>query len=239
VVKSVQELSDISPIGVAHDEPTGLVCLHGLAASGHWWRRSVGHLERLGPVTLLDLPRALAPEELADWVAESMGRREAPIDLAGHSLGALVAARVAASHPELVRRLILIAPPGIAPRRSVVEYGWPLFRSLMQCQPGFLIRLSADALRAGPRNLVRGSLHIAAADVTSELASIRAPTLLVWGARDRLVPPSTARLWQDAVRHSRLLIIPGAGHVPMFETPADLAEAINTFREKRLDDCSY
>lgn len=235
----MQEQSAISPIGVAEDEPAGLVCLHGLAASGRWWRRSVGYLERLGAVTLLDLPRALAPEELAGWVAEGLGRRGAPADLAGHSLGALVAARVAASRPELVRRLILVAPPGIAPRRSVVEYGWPLFRSLLQCQPRFLIRLSADALRAGPRNLVRGSLHIVAADVTSDLASIRAPTLLVWGARDRLVPPSTARLWHEAIRHSRLVIIPGAGHVPMFETPADLAEAINAFREKSLDDCSY
>jgi pimeloyl-ACP methyl ester carboxylesterase len=46
-------------------------------------------------------------------------------------------------------------------------------------------------------------------------------------------------LWQAAIRHSRVLIIPGASHVPMFETPADLTDAINAFRKESLDDCGY
>lgn len=221
---------------VVPDERVVLVCLHGLAASSRWWLRVLDDLEASGPVVLLDFPLTLPPGEFADWVAMRLERLDPPVDLVGHSLGALVAVRVAALRPELVRRLVLIAPPGIEPQRSPIGYVWSLLASLLRCRPRFLIRLTVDALRAGPRNIVRGWLYIAAADTTSGLTFVRAPTLLVWGARDRLVPSSAARLWQEAMPHAELHVIPGSSHVPMFEAPAELVAAITAFREKGADE---
>ena len=63
-----------------------------------------------------------------------------------------------------------------------------------------------------------------------------APTLLVWGERDRIVPPVWGPVWRDALVDARLVVLPGAGHVPMVEAPDDLADAILTFREERLDE---
>jgi len=159
----------------------------------------------------------------------------APVDLAGHSLGALIAVRVSARHPELVRRLILVAPPGIQPRPTPLHLGAPLLATLARTRPRFLVLLARDAVRAGPRNIVRGGLHVAATDVTPELASVRAPTLLVWGARDRLVPASAGRLWEALLPQARLVILPDAAHVPMLESPAALRQAIACFREEPLD----
>ena len=133
-------------------------------------------------------PRRLAPDDIPDWLVGVIEEHGAPVDLAGHSLGALVSVRVAALRPDLVRRLVLIAPPGIRSRRSVA-YAWPLVRSVARSRPGFLVRLTTDALRAGPRNLVRGGRHVARAEVGADLASVTAPTLLLWGEHDRLVRP--------------------------------------------------
>jgi len=183
----------------------------------------------------LDLPRSLQPEELPAWVVEHLAQSHVPgpVDLVGHSLGALVALRVAAAHPELVRRLILISPPGITPRRSALTFGWPLVASLARARPTFLVRLAVDASRAGPANILRGARHVASADVKVEAQKVVAPTLLVWGAGDRLVPSAAAVRWLEVLANARLHIIATAAHVPMVEAPEELAVVIGKFRDER------
>ena len=187
------------------------------------------------PVILLDVPRSLRPSEAGAWLAGQLEALDAPVDLAGHSLGALISVRVAAQRPDLIRRLVLISPPGIAPRRTPLSYAWPLVRTVTRTRPAFLARLTYDGLRAGPRNLARGGLHVTMADVRGELATVEAPTLLVWGAHDRVVPVTEAPAWIEHLRNARLVVLQGASHVPMVESPDELAAAIVAFREERLD----
>jgi pimeloyl-ACP methyl ester carboxylesterase len=212
------------------------VCVHGLSGSSRWWSRLLPGLERGGPVVLLDLPRSLHPRRLEEWVSGRLEDLEHPVDLVGHSLGGLVSVRVACLRPELVRRLVLIAPPGIRGGRPATVYLWPLLQTLARSRPGFLARLTTDALRTGPRSIVRGGLHVAAADIRDDLASVAAPTLLVWGALDRIVPAADGPVWRHHLPHARLVVLPGAGHVPMVDTPHALVDAINAFREERLDE---
>ena len=199
-----------------------------------WWEPVAHGLETSGPVVVLDFPRRLHPEGLSGWVADAI-EPLAPVDLAGHSLGALIAVRVAVSRPELVRRLILVAPPGIRPWPTPLHLARPLVATLARSRPRFLLTLARDVVRSGPRNIVRGGLHVASADVTSELGSVRAPTLLVWGARDRLVPVSGARRWEALLPRARLVVLPDAAHVPMVESPDALRAAIVDFREETTD----
>ena len=215
--------------------PVALVCIHGLAGSSAWWNPVAAKLEEAGPVYPLDLPRRLHPSDLAGWVVQQMNRFpvDGPVDLVGHSLGALVALRVAAARPELVRRLVLIAPPGITPRRSTVTFGWPLIASLTRVRPSFLARLAMDASRAGPANILRGARHVAAADARLEAGKVVAPTLLVWGASDLLVPSTSAGRWLEALADARLHVIPTASHVPMVEAPNELVTVISEFRDER------
>ena len=217
-------------------QPPPLLCVHGLSGSSRWWARVVALLERSGPVVAIDVPRSLRPTEVAGWLTDRIEELDRPVDLAGHSLGALASVRVAALRPELVRRLVLVSPPGIRPRRSPFAYAWPLARTLVRTRPAFFVRLTYDGLRAGPRNLAYGGLHAAGADVTAELADVAAPTLLVWGARDRVVPIEEAPGWLERLRDARLVVLPGAGHVPMVESPDELAAAIERFREERFDE---
>ena len=222
--------------GDGNEQQPPLVCVHGLSGSSRWWTRVTALIDHHVPLVLSDVPRSLKPSEVETWLAGRIEELGPPVDLAGHSLGALVSVRVAALRPELVRRLVLISPPGVGPPRSPLTYAWPLARTMLGSRPSFLVRLTYDGLRAGPRNLARGGLHVARADVTAELAAVTAPTLLVWGARDGVVPIGEASIWLERMPDARLIVIPGAGHIPMVDSPFELAEAIRPFLEKRFDE---
>ena len=60
-----------------------------------------------------------------------------------------------------------------------------------------------------------------------------APTLLIWGASDRLVPSTSAGQWLEVLTDARLHVIPTASHVPMVEAPNELVAVISKFRDER------
>ncbi|HET7045403.1 MAG TPA: alpha/beta fold hydrolase [Gaiellaceae bacterium] len=216
-----------------------LVLVHGLSGSGRWWEAVLPPLVARHACHLLDVPRfgaALHPDGVAGWLgdwADAAGLRR--FLLAGHSLGGAAAARLAAARPELVEALVLVAAAGMPSGRRLAGYALPLAAALRTSSPAFLRRLTADALRTGPDALLRGALYAARADVREEARAIRAPTLLVWGDRDPLVPPALAQEWLRAIPHARLVTLAGAGHVPMVERPAELAAELLSFLDEPGD----
>lgn len=198
------------------------VLVHGLAGSSRWWREVESRLEGL-ELDAVDLPRG-GLGALEDWLAERVDPGAA---LVGHSLGGLLAARLAARRPELVHRLVLIAPAGI-PLRRPFAHAVPLVRELGRVRPRFATTLVRDAFRAGPLLLARA--HAAATtDLRADLASVRAPTLIVWGARDRLLPATNAAPWAEALPHARVELLARAGHVPMVDEPDEVSRLLRAF----------
>ena len=65
-----------------------------------------------------------------------------------------------------------------------------------------------------------------------QLASVTAPTLLVWGEEDKLVPPSCIPTLLAAMPNATLVTIPGAGHLSTVEQPEALNQTIRAFLEK-------
>ena len=216
-----------------------LILVHGLAGSARWWRPSLPAFAARHRVYLVDLPgfgtlRRLAASfvlaEAAGWLGEWMeaaGLRRA--DVVGHSMGGAICVRLAASRPDSVRRLVLVAPSGLMMRRSLVANVVPLVRSLGRTTPRFLSALTRDALRAGPRVVWRAARQIVDEDLRDELPRITAPTLLVFGQQDALVPPAVAHVFRSAIRGSRLLVLERAAHVPMFDRPEVFESAVLAF----------
>ena len=66
-------------------------------------------------------------------------------------------------------------------------------------------------------------------DSTPDLATIDVPTLVVSGADDTLVPPAESVAMSKAIRGARLVLVPGAGHLPNFEAPDAFNEAVRAF----------
>ncbi|NJN19512.1 MAG: alpha/beta fold hydrolase [Oscillochloris sp.] len=93
----------------------------------------------------------------------------------------------------------------------------------------FLPVLLVDSLRAGPRTMISAIRQILNADISLRLGAIQAPTLVVWGQHDRLLPLELGRRIQAAIPDAQLAIIAGAGHNPMWERPAAFNRAVLAF----------
>src|SRR5829696_1111653 len=216
-----------------------VVLVHGLSGSTRWWARNVSELAERHRVYLVDLPgfgtmrRSRGRFVLAEattWLSEWMGAVGLErAHFVGHSMGGYVCLRLAAGRPEAVRRLVLVAPAGVPTGRSMVGHLGPLLGAALSATPAFLPVLLRDALRVGPATLWRAARDLLAEDVREDLRRIEAPALLVWGERDTLVPPATGALLRQEIEGSRLLVIEGAGHVPMFDRPEEFDAALLAF----------
>ena len=61
------------------------------------------------------------------------------------------------------------------------------------------------------------------------LRRVTAPTLIVWGKQDGLVPLAYAEKWKQLVKGSRVHVIDACGHLPSLEKPAELADVVTSF----------
>lgn len=137
--------------------------------------------------------------------------------------------RLAGRRPEAVRSLVLVAPAGVPTGRSMFGYLSPLLSAVRYATPYFLPVLLYDALRMGPVTLWRAARDLLAEDVRGDLQRIEAPTLLIWGENDTLVPPAVGTVLREEIPDSRLLILNGAAHAPMFDRPDEFNAALLTF----------
>ena len=176
--------------------------------------------------------------------------------LGGNSLGGDVAWHVAAAAPQRVARLILVDAGGYPMNSQSVPIGFKLARIpvlnklLEHILPRSLVEASVrnvygDASRATPQLVDRyealalrqGNRHALArrfgqADFGADAARIRTvkqPTLILWGGRDRLIPPDNAQRFARDIAGSKLVMFDDLGHVPHEEDPARTVAAVQAF----------
>jgi pimeloyl-ACP methyl ester carboxylesterase len=167
--------------------------------------------------------------------------------LAGHSFGAMMACEVAALRPARVRRLALIDPIGLW-RDDAPVVNWMLLGPAEM--PAHVFDkpdgAAARAMFAVPDDPEEGALArtrltwamgatgkfiwpIPDKGLKKRIHRITAPTLLVWGAADRLVPRAYAQEFAARLEDSRLEVVAGAGHAPHLEQPEATARAVAAF----------
>ena len=178
----------------------------------------------------LDNPRTAGVSDLVDAVGSLVAELgEDSVDLVGHSLGGLIAAQAAATRPGLVRRLVLVAPAGTTSDRRFAQWIAPLALSALRTTPAHLPRLTYDVVRTGPRSIWATGRMAAQYDIEPFLGRISAPTLIVWGDRDPLLPIQSAQLFQSQIADARIAIVPGAAHIPMIEQPRSFLDSLLGF----------
>lgn len=219
-----------------------VVLLHGLSGSHRWWRHTVQDLARSYCVHIPELigfgrsrPVRRQPDIgaaaniLMQWLDDLRVER---CFLVGHSMGGQIAIHFAAHAPERLHKLVLVSAAGIPRAFSIAE----ATRFLAEVvpprawgSPRFLPTIALDALRAGPRTILRAAQHLIADDVRPLLPLIRTPTLLIWGERDPLTPMDHAHEMQQLIHGAQLVILPKAAHVPMADQPAEFNATLTQF----------
>jgi pimeloyl-ACP methyl ester carboxylesterase len=144
-------------------------------------------------------------------------------------MGGLITALFAAQWPERVTGLVLAAPAIALAHKSVTAFLPLIGREALYLRPGFVPTLVWDTARAGLFTLLRASREMLSMDVRNELAHIRTPCLLVWGDRDPLIPVALSRSVQAQISDSRLCVLPGAGHIVMYDQAGQFNRAVLEF----------
>ena len=177
--------------------------------------------------------------------------------IGGNSMGGGVAARFAEEHPDRVTKLILVDAAGmpvasgdkvplafriartpvlnnmmlyITPR-SIVTEGLNDAIIHKEIIDDHMVDLYWNFARMeGTRaaTLKRFTLPVTN-DVATDIAKIKAPTLILWGEQDHLIPVAAAHKFNAAIPGSKLFIYPATGHIPMEELPDESANAVRAF----------
>lgn len=180
--------------------------------------------------------------------------------IGGNSLGGDVAWRVAALAPERVDRLLLVDAAGPPFTPGTVPLAWhaaripPLAWAMESMLPRALVaqglhgvyadpsriagplvdRYHALTLREGNRRaLVERIRQWQPGAGAERIATLRLPTQVLWGGRDRLIPVSVGQAFVAAIPGSRLVVLPDLGHVPQEEDPAASLAAVRDFLDGR------
>jgi len=234
-----------------------LVLVHGLGSNAMQdWGRLVAPLARSYHVYAPDLPgfgrseRPAAADYGVPMQVEAVRAFMAAVGLsrarvAGNSMGGWIVARLAGEHPELVERLVVVAPAGVRPdaaapipaevllphdedgvRRLVaaVRHKPPALPSFLardilarRLREEWIVRRTLESMRAG-RDWLNGTLG--RADM---------PVLIVWGKQDRLIPVAYAAPLQAEFPNARLEVLDGCGHVPMADCPEAFDRELTAF----------
>ena len=176
--------------------------------------------------------------------------------LAGNSFGGWVSWETALAYPQRVQALVLVDAAGYPLESQSVPIGFrvagvPGLNRLMQVTlprgvvesslrntygdpsrvtPELVERYYELTLREGNRAaLARRFADGRHALRTERIRDIRTPTLILWGGRDRLIPPRYAEQFQRDIAGSHLVMFPELGHVPHEEDPRATVAAVREF----------
>lgn len=151
------------------------------------------------------------------------------------SFGAAIALRIALSHPERMRALIMESPAALRPE------GWtPGGLSPEELRAALFAR-PENAPAPGPPEVIRKQLQLLGRlsgpnqdpDLIERMRTLTVPVLVLFGTRDGLIPPSMAPLYKQLLLNGYIVYVYGAAHEMQFDRPEAVAEVVGDFAERQ------
>lgn len=235
---------------------TPVLFLHGLNGNGSSWVDQLSELAPRMKMWAWDAPgygeSDVAGDSVTDLARVAIDFLETcntgPVSLVGHSMGGLVAMKVAIMRPELVQRLVLSCThPGHGltdganeryqrrlreleelPRD---EYGRRRARGMLpeNTSDEVFQRVAAIAAESRPEGVVNAAWAIQTANLIPELSRIRARTLVITCNRDSVAPLAKAQPLLEQIPDVRHVELKGLGHAPYLEDAGRFNAALAEF----------
>jgi 2-hydroxy-6-oxonona-2,4-dienedioate hydrolase len=237
-----------------HNSTETLILLHGLGASAERWALVIPELARYYRVIVPDIigfgySDKPAIEYRMDFFLDflksflgNLGISKATI--IGSSFGGHIATEFAIEFKEKVERLVLVSPAGMmrtptptlnryirAALFPVYEHVYEVFREMVYDPEIIKEDLVIDFINRMELTNAKHAFHSTlcnighnAPNLHGRISKIVAPTTLVWGEHDRMIPLQYAREY-DEIPERELVVIGNCGHTPYVETPAEFNDA--------------
>jgi pimeloyl-ACP methyl ester carboxylesterase len=224
-----------------------LVLVHGFGDSAETWSLVLPRLRREWRIVVPDLagfgrtpipPEGMSFSVLTDYlsrVLDVVGVQKAA--LAGNSLGGAIAIRYAANNPERVSHLFLLDSAGLQPGATIHalqaktrEEARQMMKAVSGTYPRYVPRFILDDIVRGAQDPARQQYRDSdePTDASEYLSRIKAPTAVVWGDGDGLIPEEESARMHEEIEGSELIVLPGVGHVPQLQAPKRIAEIIRS-----------
>lgn len=210
-----------------------VVLVHGIGMSQQYFGLLRSELAGHVDVVAIDLPgfgaspspaRAVSMAECAALVADVIRDLGAgPVIALGHSMGSQVVAELAVRHPDLVERVVLVAPTVDPRERTLRMQALRLLQDGVRYPPIVTLLGMRMYGQAGPRWFVAQSRAMLAHRIEEVAVRIEQPTLVVRGALDRVCRHDWAALVARLLPEGRLLELPGTGHEAVVTGAAPVA----------------
>ena len=240
-----------------------LFLLHGIMASLHTWDGWVEHLKNDFRIIRVDIPgfgltgpysdgiyNVERSVDMLDQLSDKLGIES--FFLAGNSMGGYISWNFAATHPEKVKRLILVDAAGypFKPPMMLELLRTPVLKdSISFMTPRFIVTQTLNEvygdsskvtdetidryhqlmLREGNREAVVDVFASIAHVDSSKIKQLTLPTLIQWGEADVWIPLANAEKFAADIKEAKVITYPGIGHIPMEEIPQKTANDAKEF----------
>lgn len=216
-----------------------VILVHGLVVSSRYMVPTLSNLAPYYRVYAPDLPgfgrsekpsRALNIPGLAhalDGWMEAMGLESAM--LVGNSMGCQVIAELAVRSPGRVELAVLQGPVMDPGARNLPQQAARLALDCLREPPSLLLIEVLDLIVAGPLRSLRTFRYAAEHRIEEKLPELRAPTLVLHGGRDPIVPEQWAREVAGLLPDGRLVVVEEAAHAMNYDAPSELARHVRAF----------
>jgi pimeloyl-ACP methyl ester carboxylesterase len=223
--------------GALSAERDVIVLVHGIGVSSRYFRRLADSLSESATVIAVDLPgfgpnkrprRQLSVEDLGGIVAEYLVEAgvSAPI-LVGHSMGAQIVVEAARRTP--VAGLVLIGPVVDERAPAAWQQGMRLARDLFHESVSSNWIVTTDYLRSGIRWYLTELPAMLTYRIEEHLPLLDAPVLVIRGAQDPVAPEGWSRALAHRSPGSRVVSVPGSGHVVQHTATPVVSAEISRF----------
>lgn len=239
--------------------PRPLVCIHGVGSYREAWDGVIAGLSDDFRILTFDLrghghsSRVKGRYEIDDFVGDALALADhagfGQFDLAGFSLGGLIAQRIALAHPQRVRRLVLLSTVSgrlpeererVLSRLAALQAGdrgshydaslsrW-LTEDFQARNPALIAQLRQRNAENDPDCYAAAYRVLAETDFGGLIDQIHKPTLIATGEDDQGSNPRMALYMHERITGSRLHILPGLRHSLLNEAPAQVAALMRDF----------
>lgn len=233
-----------------------VILLHGLGSVKEIWIANYAALASKYHVYAIDQigfghsDKPLLEYKIATFVdflhgfmqAQNIGKAT----LVGNSLGGWIALDFAAQHPEMVEKLVLVDSAGLssmhaptvdlnasslAGMRAILE---AVFYNKQMVTDPTVLQVFTDHVRNNDAYTIQRMLAglVTPQFEDAKLAGIHAPTLVVWGRQDELIPLAAGEKLRDGIAGAKLVVFDQCGHVPQLEKAVEFNQALLDFLGK-------